>query len=94
MRSCLTCQHIKRPEIDRRLAAGEPLARVAPDYGLTTSSLYRHRTNCLKIASSNAIAKDGADHQRGAPDHDHTGAEQQHNSQAGQNTLVARAVAE
>jgi hypothetical protein len=60
MRSCLTCQHIKRPEIDRRLAAGEPLARVAPDYGLTTSSLYRHRINCLKLASSNAIAKEAA----------------------------------
>jgi hypothetical protein len=60
MRSCLTCQHIKRPEIDRRLAAGEPLARVAPDYGLTTSSLYRHRTNCLKLPLSNAIAKEAA----------------------------------
>jgi hypothetical protein len=60
MRSCLTCQHLKRPEIDRRLATGEPLARVAPDYGLTTSSLYRHRTNCLKLASSNTIAKEAA----------------------------------
>src|SRR6516165_1570751 len=60
MRSCLTCQHLKRSEIDRRLAAGEPLARVASDYGLTTSSLYRHRTNCLKLASSNAIAKEAA----------------------------------
>ena len=60
MRSCHTCQHLRRPEIDRRLAAGEPLARVAPDYGLTTSSLYRHRTNCLKLGSSNAIAKEAA----------------------------------
>jgi hypothetical protein len=60
MRACHTCQHLKRPEIDRRLAAGEPLARVAPNYGLTTSSLYRHRTNCLKLASSNAIAKEAA----------------------------------
>ena len=33
---------------------------MAPDYGLTTSSLYRHRTNCLKLASSNAIAKEAA----------------------------------
>ena len=60
MRACHTCHHLKRPEIDRRLATGEPLARVAPDYGLTTSSLYRHRTNCLKLASSNAIAKEAA----------------------------------
>jgi hypothetical protein len=60
MRACLTCQHLRRPEIDRRLAAGEPLARVAPDYGLTPSSLYRHRKNCLKLASANAIAKEAA----------------------------------
>ena len=60
MRSCLTCQHLKRSEIDRRLAAGEPLARVASDYAQTTSSLYRHRTNCLKLASSNAITKEAA----------------------------------
>jgi hypothetical protein len=60
MRACRTCQHLKRPEIDRPLAAGEPLTRVAQDYGLTSSSLYRHRTNCLKLASSNAIVKDAA----------------------------------
>jgi hypothetical protein len=60
MRTCHTCQHLKHSEIDRRLAAGEPLARLAPEYGLTTSSLYRHRTNCLKLASSNAIAKEVA----------------------------------
>ena len=60
MRACHTCHHLKRPEIDRRLAAGEPLARIAPDYGLTTSSLYRHRTNCVKLALSNAIAKEAA----------------------------------
>jgi hypothetical protein len=60
MRPCRTCQHLKRPEIDRRLAGGEPLTRVAPDYELTTSSLYRHRSNCLKLGSSNAITKEAA----------------------------------
>lgn len=60
MRSCATCQHIKRPDIDRRLAAGEPSTHVARDYGLTPSSLYRHRANCLKLGSSNAIKKDAA----------------------------------
>jgi hypothetical protein len=59
-RSCKTCQHHKRPEIDRRLAGGEPLAKVAPDYGLNVSSLHRHSKNCLKLASSNAIKKDAA----------------------------------
>ena len=59
-RPCSTCQHLKRPEIDRRLAAGEPSAHVARDYELNASSLHRHRTNCLKLASSNAIKKDAA----------------------------------
>ena len=50
MRQCNTCQHLKRPEIDRRLAAGEPAAQVARDHDLNPSSLHRHRTNCLKLA--------------------------------------------
>ncbi len=59
-RTCTTCQHLKRPEIDRRLAAGEPAVQLARDYQLNASSLYRHRTNCLKLGSSNAIKKDMA----------------------------------
>src|ERR1700733_10831517 len=59
-RTCHTCQHLKRPEIDRRLAAGEPAAQIARDYELNPSSLYRHRINCLKLGSSNAIMKDAA----------------------------------
>ena len=60
MRTCKTCQHLKRPEIDRRLAAGEPVAHVARDYDLKLSSLHRHRTNCLKLGSSNEIKKEAA----------------------------------
>ena len=59
-RICTTCQHLKRPEIDRRLAGGEPVAQVARDYDLNLSSLHRHKTNCLKLASSNQIMKDAA----------------------------------
>ena len=59
-RHCHTCQHLKRPEIDRRLAAGEPAAQIARDYELNPSSLYRHRVNCLKPGSSNAIMKETA----------------------------------
>ena len=33
---------------------------MAQAYGLTQSSVYRHRTNCLKLASANAIAKEAA----------------------------------
>src|SRR5438270_1014686 len=57
-RKCSTCQHIKRAEIDRRLAAGEPGNQLAQDYGLNPSSLHRHRSNCLGLASSNAIMKE------------------------------------
>ena len=49
-RKCGTCQHIKRAEIDRRLAAGEPGGQIARDYDLNPSSLHRHRTNCLELA--------------------------------------------
>jgi hypothetical protein len=56
-RSCTTCQ---RPEIDRRLAAGEPATQVARDYELNPSSLHRHRVNCLNLGPANAIMKDAA----------------------------------
>jgi hypothetical protein len=59
-RACSTCQHPKRAEIDRRLAAGEPAAQVARDYELVPSSLHRHRTNCLGLGSSNDIMKETA----------------------------------
>ena len=57
-RKCTVCHHLKRPQIDRRLAAGEPPAEVARDYELSPSSLRRHRINCLKLGSSNAIKKE------------------------------------
>ncbi len=59
-RQCTSCQHLRRPEIDRRLAAGEPVAQVAREYEINLSSLHRHKTNCLKLASSNQIKKDVA----------------------------------
>ena len=57
-RKCSTCQHIKRAEIDRRLAAGEPGNQIASDYDVNPSSLHRHRSNCLGLGSSNAIMKE------------------------------------
>jgi hypothetical protein len=59
-RKCSTCQHVKRAEVDRRLAAGEPGSEIAKDYGINPSSLHRHRANCLKLASSSAIMKETA----------------------------------
>ena len=60
LRACGTCQHTKRAEIDRRLAAGEPANQIARDYDLNPSSLHRHRANCLGLSSSNAIMKETA----------------------------------
>jgi hypothetical protein len=56
-RKCSTCQHPKREEIDRRLAAGEPANQIARDYDLNPSSLHRHKSNCLGLGSSNAIMR-------------------------------------
>jgi virulence-associated protein VapD len=57
-RKCGTCQHIKRAEIDRRLASGEPGNQIAADYDLNPSSLHRHRSNCLRLSSANTIMKE------------------------------------
>ena len=57
-RKCSTCQHVKRADIDRRLAAGEPGNQIAQHYGLNPSSLHRHRANCVGLSSSNAIMKE------------------------------------
>jgi hypothetical protein len=63
-RKCSTCQHLKRAEIDRRLAAGEPGNQIAREYDLNPSSLHRHRVNCVGLSPSNAIMKETA---RGSP---------------------------
>lgn len=59
-RPCLTCQHLKRDDIDRRLAAGEPASRVAKGYALSSSGVHRHRTNCLGLAPGCEIKKQAA----------------------------------
>jgi hypothetical protein len=59
-RKCSTCQHVKRAEVDRRLAAGEPGNQIARDYDINPSSLHRHRVNCLGLGSSNTIMKETA----------------------------------
>jgi hypothetical protein len=59
-RSCTICQHLKRPQIDRSLAAGEPTARLARNYEVSASSLYRHRRYCLELDSSRDIKHEAA----------------------------------
>ena len=57
-RPCATCQHIKRPEIDRRLAGGEPAKKLAREYGINPSSLQRHRVNCAGLPPADAVLKE------------------------------------
>jgi hypothetical protein len=59
-RPCLTCQHLHRAAIDRRLASGEPLKRLAAEYGLSHTNLRRHRNNCIGIAAAPIIMKQAA----------------------------------
>ena len=59
-RKCNTCQHVKRAEIDRRLAAGEPGNHIAHDYDLNPSSLASASGQLPGAPSSNAIMKEVA----------------------------------
>jgi hypothetical protein len=42
-RICGVCMHSQRPEIDRAIAGGELLSRVARDFSLSEDSLSRHK---------------------------------------------------
>ena len=57
-RPCRTCQHIKRPDIDRRIASGVPSAQIAKEFGINPSSLHRHRVNCVGLKSAPALTKE------------------------------------
>lgn len=46
-RPCEACRHPERTTIDARLIAGETASALAPQYGLATASLYRHRDRHL-----------------------------------------------
>jgi hypothetical protein len=57
-RSCETCQHPNRVDIDRRCAAGESSRHVAAAYGLSHVSLCRHRRNHAKIPTANQVKQE------------------------------------
>ena len=57
-RKCSTCQHIKRAEIDRRMAAGEPGGQIARDYDLIDRACTGIEPIAWKLASSNVIMKE------------------------------------
>jgi hypothetical protein len=44
-RTCLTCRHANRAEIDRALLDGEPFRNIAERVSLSPTALFRHRTH-------------------------------------------------
>jgi len=51
---CSICTHPLREEIDKAILTGEPLRRIAKRYGVTESSLRRHRDSHLRDAVKRA----------------------------------------
>lgn len=64
-RPCTVCEHGLRPQIDKRIAAGEPLAKIAKSTGLNRLALARHKANHLL---QNLVAEkiDGPESEPGA----------------------------
>jgi len=52
--TCKICRHDKREEIDRALLAGESFRNIAKRFGISTSSLVRHKTKDIPLALSKA----------------------------------------
>jgi uncharacterized small protein (DUF1192 family) len=51
-RTCTTCTHPHRDEIDRRLLDGAPLRNIAKQYSLSSASLFRHNKHISKTLSN------------------------------------------
>jgi hypothetical protein len=51
-RKCTVCNHLRRPEIDTRLANGEDDVTVSRAYGLTQSAVFRHRSKHARLPAT------------------------------------------
>ena len=51
-RTCTTCTHPHRDEIDRRLLDGAPLQNIAKQFSLSSASLFRHNKQISKTLSN------------------------------------------
>jgi len=51
-RTCTTCTHPHRDEIDRRLLDGAPLRNIAKQFSLSAASLFRHNKHISKTLSN------------------------------------------
>jgi hypothetical protein len=57
-RPCTICSQVNRLEIERALESGESLRAVAARFGISASSLHRHRTSHLRMAVPQPIEAD------------------------------------
>jgi predicted RNase H-like nuclease (RuvC/YqgF family) len=51
-RTCTTCTHPHRDEIDRRLLDGAPLRNITKQFSLSSASLFRHNKHISKVLSN------------------------------------------
>jgi uncharacterized small protein (DUF1192 family) len=51
-RTCTTCTHPQRDDIDRRLLDGAPLRNIAKQYSVSSASLFRHNKHISKTLSN------------------------------------------
>ena len=51
-RTCTTCTHPHRDEIDRRLLDGAPLRNIAKQFSLSPANLFRHNKHISKTLSN------------------------------------------
>ena len=48
-RTCTTCTHPQRDEIDRLLLAGTPLRNIAKQFSVSSANLFRHNKHLSKV---------------------------------------------
>lgn len=48
-RLCSICSHLQRSAIDKRIAAGDSVRKLAEEFGLPKSTLHRHKVECAGL---------------------------------------------
>ena len=51
-RTCTTCTHPQRDQIDRRLLDGAPLRNIAKQFSVSSANLFRHNKHIAKVLSN------------------------------------------
>jgi hypothetical protein len=57
-RTCLACSHSLRAEIDRALAAGEPLRNIAQRVSISYTALFRHKKHVAETIAQAQVRRE------------------------------------